>query len=134
MTKRFLTLVAIALVASAAVARGQAAITGKWRGTTPNGFPLELNLTATRQELTGTLTRDGQSFAITDGKVSKNTFTFKVTMNDTTEGLTGEVDEDQLKVWLDRQGPSVAAVLKRVVPAKGESRASGRDLVYTPLG
>jgi len=34
-------------------------------------------------------------------------------MNDRTEGFSGEIDGDQMKLWMDRQGPSSAAVLKR---------------------
>jgi hypothetical protein len=46
--------------------------------------------------------------------VSKNTFTFKATLNDQTEGFTGELVRDEIKMWLDRQGPARAAVLKRI--------------------
>jgi hypothetical protein len=118
MTNRFLVLATTALLALPSVVGAQSAITGKWQGKTPNGFEMDLDLAATQQELTGTFTRNGQSSAITDGKVSKNTFTFKVTMNDQTHGFTGEIDGNQIKVWTDRQGPSAAAVLKRVVEVK----------------
>ena len=37
----------------------------------------------------GTMTHGGQTLAIADGKVSKNTFTFNVTGID--EGVTGEI-------------------------------------------
>lgn len=46
--------------------------------------------------------------------MSKNTFTFKATLNDQTEAFTGELDGDQITIWLDRQGRPNAAVLKRV--------------------
>ena len=137
--KRILTVTLIAVVLPASVF-AQAAMTGKWQGKTPNGFQVELDLTATEKELTGTFTRNGQSITITDGKVSKNTFTFKATMNDQTQGFTGEIDGDQIKFWMDRQGPSAAAVLKRVVDMKRNAdagltgrwqgtTASGRPLV-----
>jgi hypothetical protein len=104
------------LIASllAAVGHAEAPITGKWQGTTRNGTPIVLDLTATETALTGTLTRNDQTVTITDGKVSKNTFTFKATINDQTEGFTGELAGDEIKVWLDRQGPENPAVLKRV--------------------
>jgi len=92
----------------------QAGLTGKWQGLTKNGFQVALDLTATGTELTGTLTREGQTTKITDGKVSKNTFTFKATLDDQTEGFTGELAAGELTVWLDRQGRERAAVLKRV--------------------
>jgi hypothetical protein len=97
-----------------AVVHAQAAITGTWRGTTPSGTPLVLDLTATEAVLTGTLTRNDQTVTITDGTVSKDRFAFRATINDQTEGFTGELAGDEIKVWLDRQGPERAAVLKRV--------------------
>lgn len=110
---KILTGILIALM-FAAVVHAQAGLTGKWKETTRNGADIVLNLTATGTALTGTLTRNEQSTTIADGKVSKNTFTFKATLNDQTEGFTGELDGDQIKVWLDRRGPESTAVLKRV--------------------
>lgn len=89
-------------------------LTGKWQGKTPNGADLVLDLTATDKKLTGTLTRDAETTTITDGTVSGNTFAFKATLNGQTETFTGELAADVIKVWLDRQGPEKAAVLKRV--------------------
>jgi hypothetical protein len=111
--KRFLTGAALALVL-AAVVHAQAKLTGKWAGETKNGSQIVLDLTATETALTGTLTRNEQTSPIAEGKVSKNTFTFKATLGDQTEGLTGELAGDQITVWLDRQGPSSAVVMKRV--------------------
>ena len=101
-------------LALAAVIHAESALTGKWQGETPNGAEIVLDLTASETALTGTLTRDGQPATITDGTVSGNTFTFKTTINDQTEAFTGEHAGDEMKVWLDRQGPERAAVLKRV--------------------
>ena len=99
----------------AAGSYAQAGITGKWQGETGNGNQLVLDLTAKGTELTGTLTRNNSDKApISDGKVAKNTITFKATLNDKAEGFTAEVDGDQMKIWLDRQGPERAIVLKRV--------------------
>lgn len=91
----------------------QAAITGKWQGVTRNGMQVVLDLTATETALTGTLTREGTPSAIRDGKVSKNTFTFKAMLGDQDEGFNGELTGDQLTVTLDRQGPAGALILKR---------------------
>ncbi len=104
----------IALTLAVITVQSQATLTGKWQGETQNGVSIVLDLTATKTELSGTLTRREQTVKITDGKVSKNTFTFKATMNDQTEGFTGEFAGDEMKVWLDRQGPERAATLKRV--------------------
>lgn len=140
MTKKILTVTTMILLTLPSVVHAQSPVAGTWRGKTPNGFQLELDLTATDKALTGTLTRDHQPIAITDGKVSNNTFTFRATMNDQKEPFTGEVDGDQIKLWMDRQGPAMAAVLKRVVDVKQNVRerltgkwqgatVSGRPLV-----
>ncbi len=110
--KKTLTVTIISLVLAVVV--HAAGVTGKWQGKTPNGFEIVLDLNATDTALTGTLARNGQVVPIADGKVSKETFTFKATLNDQTEGFTGEFAEDEMRVWLDRQGPERAAVLKRV--------------------
>lgn len=96
----------------------QASLTGKWQGETPGGSKVELDLKVKDTALTGTLTRNGQPTPITDGKVAKNTFTFKAKLDDQIESLTGELDGDQITVWLDRQDRSRAAILKRVKAAK----------------
>jgi hypothetical protein len=113
--QRTFTAGAIALFLAVLTVHAQATLTGKWQGETPNGIALVLDLTATTTELSGTLTRGDETFKITDGKVSKNTFTFKATLNDQPEGFTGEFTGDEMKVWLDRQGPERAAILKRVI-------------------
>jgi hypothetical protein len=106
------TLIAIFLVPvlSGAVAE----LTGKWTGLTANGFEVTLDLTATETTLTGTLTRGEDTIPLAGGKVTKNTFTFSATLNEQTETFTGELNGDAIKVWLDRQGPEMAAALKRV--------------------
>jgi hypothetical protein len=73
-----------------------------------------LDLTATESALTGTVTRNDETVTIVDGKVSKTTFSFKATFNNQTEAVTGELAGDEMKVWLDRQGPDTAIVLKRL--------------------
>jgi hypothetical protein len=125
--KTFLTGIMIALVWAATV-HAEAPITGKWQGKTPNGFELELDLSATKTALTGTFIRNGQATDISGGKVSQNTFTFKATLNDQTTGFTGEIEGNQIKLWMDRQGPSAAAVLKRIVDLKrdAEARLTGK--------
>ena len=111
--KKILTRTTIAFVL-AAVVYAQSAMAGKWQGETRNGSQIVLDLTATKTALTGTFTRNGQTAAIADGKVSKNTLTFKTTLGDQTEGFTGELAGDQITIWMDRLGPPSAAVLKRV--------------------
>ena len=51
---------------------------------------------------------------ITDGTVSKdNHFTFKAMLNEQQESLSGDLAGDEIKVWLDRQGPTNAVVRRR---------------------
>jgi hypothetical protein len=90
------------------------AITGKWQGETKNGSQILLNLTATGTALTGTLTRNGETTPLADGKVLNETFTFKATLSDHTEGFTGEPQGDAITVWMDRQGRPGAVILNRV--------------------
>jgi hypothetical protein len=123
MKNKLVALTTIALLMLPSVVRAQSAITGKWQGKTPNGFQLELDLAATQQELTGTFNRDGQSIAITDGKVSKNDFSFKVAMNDQPQGFSGVLDGDQMRIWMDRQGAAMGTVLKRIVDATRDAGA-----------
>jgi hypothetical protein len=113
MARLVLIATTIALICSAA-GQAQATLTGKWQGETTNGTPITLDLAVDGTALTGTFTRDGVSTSLSEGKVSKNTFTFKAKINDQIEGFSGELSGDQLKVWLDRQGVSRAAVLQRI--------------------
>ena len=97
----------------ATVVGAQSALTGKWEGKTPNGFLMVLDLVASESSLTGTFTRNGDSLPIVDGKVSKTSFTFKVPIDGHNEGMTGELNGDQITVWMDRQGPERGVTLKR---------------------
>ena len=92
----------------------QSGLTGRWTGETDGGASLELDLAVKGDVLTGTLVRNDQKTTLTDGKVSGKTFSFKATLNERTEGFSGALEGDQLKVWLDRQGPEKAVTLKRV--------------------
>jgi len=98
----------------ATIVYAQSAITGKWEGKTVNGFEIVLDLTGSGTAFSGTLSRNGEKGPITDGKVSNSRITFKATLNDREEGFTGDLNGDQMTVWLDRQGPKGAAVLKRL--------------------
>lgn len=105
---------ALALLCVLPALRAQEPLTGRWQGETPAGASIVLDLKAADATFTGTLTRNDQSTTITNGKIAKNTFTFKATLGDQTEAFSGEFSGDDMKVWLDRQGPERPAVLKRV--------------------
>jgi hypothetical protein len=105
---------AIAGLLLAASAAAQATIAGKWEGQTPGGSAMVLDLAVKGDVLTGTLTRQGAAAPLSDGKVSKESFTFKAKVNDSVEGFSGERAGADLKVWLDRQGRDAAVTFKRV--------------------
>ena len=98
-------------------AQAQPGLAGKWQGETNAGAAIVLELAPKDSVLTGTLTRNGVSSPLSEGKVTKNTFTFKAKLSDHTEQFSGELIANQIKIWLDRQGPSTAIVLNRVKSA-----------------
>jgi hypothetical protein len=104
----------ILLLALPIMLSAQTGLTGKWQGKTPMGSEVLLDLSVEQETLKGTLTISGETETITDGKVSKNTFTFKVTHDSQTQAFTGEFGGSEIKIWTDRGGAASAAVLKRV--------------------
>lgn len=131
--KRILTGTMIAL-ALATIVHAQAALTGKWQGETPSGSQIVLDVKATETALAGTLTYNGQRATIADGKVSKNTLTFKAPLGGQTEGFAGELAGDQITFWPDRLGRPRATLLKRVMESAlagtwQGTTASGRSLM-----
>ena len=111
--KTLLSIAALCLAVTAGT-RAQAALTGKWQGETKNGSAIVLDITVKGAVMTGTFTRSEQSAPITEGKVARNTFTFKSTIRDQTVAFSGELAGDDIKIWMDEQGPTAAIVLKRV--------------------
>jgi hypothetical protein len=111
---------AMTILMLGAPAAAQNTLTGTWQGETNAGASVQIDLTAKGTTLTGTLTRNGRSTPISDGKVSKDTFTFKATLNEQSEGFSGERSGDELRVWLDRQGRETAIVLRRAKGAAPE--------------
>jgi hypothetical protein len=112
---KLLTVVMLAfLLCVGAAAQSDTDLTGTWKGQTPSGMSLTLVLVQKGEAFTGTLTRESESFPISEGKVSKNTFTFKATLGGEPETVEGTFDKTDMKAWLARQGPERAAMLKRV--------------------
>jgi hypothetical protein len=109
------------LLACTVIAAAQSTLTGKWQGDTDGGAALVLDVTVKGETLTGTLTRNGQSSPLSEGKVAKNTFSFKATLNEKAEGFSGELKGDEIHIWLERQGPSKTVVLARVKAAPSKS-------------
>jgi len=112
--KRIARCVALALALPALLA-AQTALTGKWQGKTGGSSQaIVLDVTAKGTALTGTLTVNGETSKIAEGKVSKDTFTFKATLEGrANEGFTGEVGTDQVRLWPDSLGADRAVVLTR---------------------
>jgi hypothetical protein len=110
MTRR----IALAIVLSLAgiIAQAQTGLTGTWEGETRNGTTIVLTLVVKGTALTGTLTRGEETATLTEGKVAKNTFTFKATLGGQIEGF-GELAGAEIKIWLDRQGAERAVLLHR---------------------
>jgi hypothetical protein len=111
MTRHLAVGMLVAMLASPIHAKDT--LSGTWEGETPAGASIVLNLEVKGTALTGTLARDGQSTTLSDGRVSKDTFTFKATLNGRTEAFSGELAGDEITIWLDRQGTSNAVVLRR---------------------
>jgi hypothetical protein len=121
----FTTALLLACTVIAAAQSGTVAttMTGKWQGDTDGGAALLLDVTVKGETLTGTLTRNGQGSPLAEGKVVKSTFSFKATLNERTESFSGEHKGDEIRIWLDRQGPGKAVVLTRVKTAPSRSGA-----------
>jgi hypothetical protein len=122
----FTTALLLACTAIAGAQSGQTAattMTGKWQGDTDGGAALLLDVTVKGETLTGTLTRNGQGSPLSEGKITRNAFSFKATLNERTEGFSGEHKGDEIRIWLDRQGPEKAVVLTRVKTAPSKSEA-----------
>lgn len=105
-------IVAVSMLAPV-LAAAQATVTGTWEGQTPNRQAVVLELDAKGTALTGTMTVGGEKAAIELGKVAKNTVSFSVAMGGGTEAFTGELDADELTIWMDDRGPRAAITLKR---------------------
>lgn len=124
-------MILLTVMAGASVA-AQATLSGSWAGKTPNGFQMTLDLTAKGQDLSGTFARNGQTVAITNGKVSGGRFTFTVPVKGQPQEFAGEQRGDEVMVWMTAQGASSAAVLQRV--KKSVQEFAGRWQGATPTG
>lgn len=113
MTRR-ISFGAIVFSLAAIIAQAQSGLSGKWEGETRNGTAIVLTLVVKDTVLTGTLARDEETATLAEGKVSKNTFTFKATLGGQVEGFSGELAGAEIKIWLDRQGAERAIMLHRV--------------------
>jgi hypothetical protein len=109
--------------------QAQTGLSGKWTETTPSGLNAELDLKATDTAITGTFTVRARPLTITDGKVTKNTFTFKAALEGQPEGFSGELNGDAIVLWRNRKGKGDALTLKRATTS-----LTGRWQGQTPNG
>src|SRR5689334_19534952 len=120
-------LFAVAFVVTlTAAAVAQSSLAGKWQGETPGGSSLALDLTVKDTVLTGTLTRETEKSPIAEGKITNNTFTFKATLGGQPETFAGELKGEELRIWLERQGPAKTVVMTRVKTPPSKAPAAGR--------
>jgi hypothetical protein len=117
MLSSLITTALLLACAAAGAQSGRSTMTGRWQGDTDGGAALVLDVTVKGETLAGTLTRNGQGSQLSEGRISKNAFSFKATINERTESFSGEHKGDEIRIWLDRQGPGKAVVLTRVKPA-----------------
>ena len=127
--KRILN-VLLLVVLLCVMAQAQTDLSGKWSETTPSGLNAQLDITATTTTLTGTFSVRARPMTITDGKVTKNTFTFKAALEGQPEGFSGELNGDSIVLWRDRNGKGDAVTLKRAATASLTGRWQGQ----TPNG
>ena len=95
------------------MAQAQTDLSGKWSETTPSGLNAELDIKATATTLTGTFSVRARPMTITDGTVTKNTFSFRAALEGQPEGFSGELNGDSIVLWRDRNGKGDALTLKR---------------------
>jgi hypothetical protein len=117
---KLVALVAYLAITSAVFVHGQAALTGRWQGTTGQGRDVRLDLKVNKEQLTGTLTIDQQSVDILDGKIAEKTFSFTAPMGGRAVIFTGELVGDDIE--LIPQGARNSVTLMRIRPESEGSR------------
>lgn len=126
--KKALNVLLIALLLCV-MAQAQTGLSGKWTETTPSGLNAELDLEATETAMTGTFTVRGRPMTISEGKKTKNAFTFKAALEGQPEGFSGELNGDSMVLWRDKNGKVDALTLKRA-----SSSLTGKWQGQTPNG
>ncbi|MBS1501053.1 MAG: glycoside hydrolase [Bacteroidetes bacterium] len=92
-------------------------LNGKWKGTikTPDGNELEVvyNFKADGDKLTGTADSPAGSVSIDDGKITGDTFSFKVTVDGTDYPHKGKMYADSCGIDIDFGGSTVHTTVVR---------------------
>jgi hypothetical protein len=116
MKKKFLTTTALLccfMICFAIVAD----ITGKWSGTivTPDGqdIPVTYNFKVDGDKLTGTADSPQGTVPIDEGKITGDTFAFKVTVSGTDYPHTGKIYPDSCAMNIDFGGSKAHFIIKK---------------------
>ena len=92
-------------------------LTGKWKGTikTPDGNELQVtyNFKAEGDKLTGTAESPGGTVTIDDGKITGDTFSFKVTVDGNDYPHKGKMYADSCGIDIDFGGSTVHTTVMR---------------------
>jgi len=92
-------------------------LTGKWKGSirTPDGneLPVTYNFKADGDKLTGTAESQAGVVTVDDGKITGDTFSFKVTVDGTDYPHKGKMYADSCGMDIDFGGNPVHFTIKR---------------------
>jgi hypothetical protein len=97
-------------------------LNGKWTGViqTPDGNELQVvyNFKVNGDTLTGTAESPAGAVTIDNGKVTGDTFSFKVTVDGNDYPHTGKVYDDSCGLDIDFGGQKIHTTLKRAIDGK----------------
>jgi len=92
-------------------------LTGKWKGTikTPDGneLPVTYNFKADGDNLTGTAESPAGQVTVDNGKITGDTFTFKVTVDGNDYPHKGKIYADSCGMDIDFGGTTAHFTIKR---------------------
>jgi hypothetical protein len=92
-------------------------LTGKWKGTikTPDGNELQVvyNFKADGDKLTGTAESPEGTVTVDNGKITGDTFSFKVTVDGTDYPHKGKMYADSCGIDIDFGGATIHTTVKR---------------------
>jgi hypothetical protein len=111
---RSLVAVGLAVVFGIAAFAQGSGFAGTWRGKTPAGAPVLMELASTDGKVTGTITIDKQKGKVRANKTAGNTLHFDAGMDGVTNAFTAELKDGGLSVIrISPHGPSAPLVLTR---------------------
>jgi hypothetical protein len=116
MKRKFLIL-AVLIACAVFIMAVVADLTGKWKGVikTPDGneLPVTYNFKADGDKLTGTAESPAGTVSIDNGKITGDTFSFKVTVDGTDYPHKGKMYADSCGIDIDFGGATIHTTVKR---------------------